>query len=70
MAMIGRALRLARRRINEDEWIPVWDDQATSIEGETDLQELLQSVALIVWTNLHRSSQGNPWSLSRAESAL
>ncbi|MBK3400048.1 DUF6889 family protein [Methylobacterium ajmalii] len=51
--IIRRALRHAHRRVDEDEWRPVWDDQADElIEGETDLQELLQSVALIVWTTL------------------
>ncbi len=51
--IISRALRRASRLGEDGKWRPVWDDQTDEpIEGETDLQDLLQSVALIVWTAL------------------
>lgn len=51
--LISRALRHSSRLAEDGEWCPVWDESADEmIEGHTDLHELMQSVALIVWTTL------------------
>lgn len=52
--IISRALRHAQRCPGgEDGWRPMWNADADElIEGEVDLQELLQSTALVVWKNL------------------